>query len=234
MKIAIVIPTYNEKDNIKKIIPQIFSLVPQSSLIIIDDNSPDKTADEVKKLRKKFPHLYLIKRKQKAGRGSAVIEGFKYADKYIRPQIYIEMDADFSHNPKELPQLIKSSKPKTVVLASRYVKDSQIINWPISRKITSFFANKLIRFILKLPIHDNTNGFRCYSKEAVNFLLNHQFKTQGYILLSEAAYLLSQKGFDFLEIPSVFRNRKLGKSNANLAEFLRSLPALFLIKRIVK
>jgi len=234
MKTTIIIPTYNEKENIQKLIPVIFSVVPQCTIIVVDDNSPDGTAHQVLKLKSKYPQLHLIKREKKAGRGSAVIEGFKYAHKNMRPQVYIEMDADFSHNPKELPQLINFSKPKNIVLASRYVKGGKIVNWPISRRINSWLANLLIRFVLKLPLKDNTNGFRCYPKEAIQLLLNHDFISKGHILLGESAYLLYKNGFGFVEIPSNFKNRKLGKSNATLDEFFNSLLLLFQIKQKVK
>lgn len=233
MRIAIVIPTYNEKDNLKELIPAIFSILLHAAIIVVDDNSPDKTASEVSKLKKKYSSLYLIERKKKSGRGSAVIEGFKYAYKHVKAQIYIEMDADFSHDPNELPQLIKLSRPKTVILGSRYVKGSKIINWPISRKVTSWLANLLIRLVLRMPIADNTNGFRCYPKEVVHLLINHRFITQGHILLSESAYLLYKNSFRFVEIPTIFRNRRVGQSNTTLSEFFNALTNLIRIKKSI-
>jgi len=233
MKTAIIIPTYNEKENIKKLIPAIFSVIPKVDIIVVDDNSPDETANEVLKLKRKYFHLHLIKRGGKAGRGSAVIEGLKFAFEKIKAEKYIEMDADFSHDPKELARLINFSKPKTIVLASRYVKGSKIVNWSISRRINSQLANLLIRFILKLPIRDNTNGFRCYPKEAVRLLISHNFITSGYILLSESAYLLYKNNFTFKEMPSLFQNRRLGTSNTTVEEFLDSLVYLIRIKKTI-
>jgi len=231
MKTVIIIPTYNERDNIKELIPAIFFIIPQAVVVIVDDNSPDATSAEVWRLKKKYSNLHLVKRKKKAGRGSAVIEGFKYAHEHINAQIYIEMDADFSHDPKELAQLIKLSKPKTIVLASRYVAGSKIINWPISRRLTSHLANFLIRFVLGIPIKDNTNGLRCYSKEAVHLLINRRFITQGHVLLSESAYLLYKNGFRYVEISTIFRNRIIGQSNATISEFINALKDLFRIKK---
>jgi len=193
--IAIIIPTYNEKKNIKHIIGAIRNILPTGHIVVVDDNSPDLTGKEVAKLEKEYSNIHLIERKEKSGRGSAVIAGFAYALKNKRAQIFIEMDADFSHDPQELSQLIGKVDDKTFVIASRYLSVSKIYGWPVSRRILSYFANVLIRFLLKIPVHDYTNGYRAYSRKAIEILVNHTFITSGYILLSEIIVVLYKSGF---------------------------------------
>jgi len=231
MKTAIIIPTFNERKNIEKLIPPIFSILPKAIILVVDDNSPDKTGRAVFGLQKKYKNLYLIKRKGKGGRGSAVIDGLKYIlEKKPDVDVFVEMDADFSHEPQELPNIIRLSKPKTVIFGSRYVKRSKIINWPLSRRIASKISNGLIRLILNVGLNDNTNGYRCYRKDAVKLLVAHKYISSGYILLSESANLLHQNGFRFIEMPSVFYNQKLKKSNATLSEFLNAFINLIRIR----
>jgi len=229
-KVVIVIPTYNECKPIQGLLSTIFRLLPEVRVIVVDDNSPDKTAEKVKSLLVKYKHLHLISRKGKGGRGSAVMTGFKHAFKHFKPDIYIEMDADFSHEPKEIKNIISLSKENAVVLASRYLKGSKIINWPIKRHLASRISNLLVRLVLKLPLRDNTNGYRCYQRKAIKILLGHQFINQGYMVLSESAYLLYQKGFKLVEIPSVFVSKYMEKSNATIKEFLTAFSGLLKIK----
>lgn len=233
-KIAIIIPTYREKVNLPKIIPLIYSFLPQSHIVIVDDNSPDGTDILMKKMLKQYKTLHFINRLKKAGRGSAVLAGFAYAKKTIHPDIYIEMDADLSHQPKELKQLLKLSKPNNIVVASRYLAKSKMQNVPYTRKLLSRMSNQLLKFVLRIPIRDNTNGFRAYQLEAIKVLQKHKFISKGYIVLSESAYLLHTKGFVFVEYPSIFINRTRGKSNTNFSEFLHSIQNVFRIKKHVQ
>lgn len=229
---SVIIPTYNEKKNIGDLIRDIFLLYPTASIVIVDD-STDGTSAVIEKLKIKYKKLYLIKRLKKSGRGSAVVEGFTFAFKKLNCSLFIEMDADSSHNPGEIVHLINKSVPKTVVIASRYLKESQIIDWLYSRKVTSRLANTLIRFLLQTSIVDNTNGYRCYTKDAIQVLVSHTFISSGFITLSEEAFLLKKKGFTFVEIPSVFTNRKKGKSSATIGEVVKSLIDLFRIRFFV-
>lgn len=233
-KVAIVIPTYQEKAGITRLVENIFRVLPDVNVVVVDDNSPDGTAGSIRKLTKKHRHLSLIERKGKGGRGSAVVAGFKFAQEKLKTKIFVEMDADFSHNPDELPHLIKLSQPKTIVIASRYTKGGRVINVPLNRRLLSQIANILIRLALKIPLKDNSNGLRCYQTDAVKILLKHKFISSGYILLSESARLLLNHGFSLVEIPSTFVNRKLGKSNARVDEFIHSLVGLIKIKRHLK
>ena len=216
--VAIIVPTFNERDNIARLIKSIrMNANPHDKIIVVDDNSPDGTGKVVEGLAKKQKNIYLVLRQNKSGRGSAVLDGFKFAQKF-KPSFYIEMDADFSHKPEDIPRLLKAVEEADVVIGSRYLKGARIINWSIKRKVFSKLANIYAKIILKVPIADYTNGFRIYKKEAVNFLLSQKLVSFGYILLSETAYKLKEAGFTFREIPIVFVNRKRGASNLNFAE----------------
>lgn len=232
-KTAIVIPTYNESASIEALIKELFLILPKAQVIVVDDNSPDKTAKKVKSLKKIIPNLTLIIRKDKGGRGSAVLTGFQYAYNSLKPDIFIEMDADFSHEPKELKNLIKKSRNNNVILASRYLKKSKIINWPLKRHIASRISNCLIRLILKLPLKDNTNGYRVYQRRAIKILLKHNFINSGYMVLSESAFLLYKEGFKLIEVPSVFVSKYMEKSNATVNEFISAFKGLLRIKNYI-
>lgn len=218
-KVAVVIPTYNEAQNVRKITGEIRkNISSDDQIIIVDDNSPDGTGKIANNLSKGTKNLHVIHRQGKGGRGSAVLDGFKFAKKFS-PDFYIEMDADFSHKPEDIPRLLaKINEGHDVVIGSRYLLGSKIENWPPQRKIFSKLANLYARLILAVPISDYTNGFRIYSKKSADFLLSQKLITRGYILLSETAYKLKDKGFSFGEIPIVFVNRRRGQSNTNLKE----------------
>ncbi len=230
MKLAIIIPSYNEKQNIGVLLKSIFANLPNASVVVVDDNSPDNTAKKVEELKVRYKNLHLLVRENKRGRGSAVIDGLKYVLRELNVDAFIEMDADFSHDPQEIKVMLDLAHPRTVVIGSRYIYGSKIINWPLLRKISSQIANLLIRWVLGLPISDNTNGFRLYPREAVEILVKHNFVSRGYILLSETAYVLLTHGYVFAEFPSVFTNRISGKSNASVGEFFASLANLFKIR----
>ena len=225
-KTAVILPTYKEEKNLRKIIPLIFKFLPQTYLVIVDDNSPDKTAIIVRESMRKYKNLQLIIRKKKEGRGSAVLEGFKYALNKFKADLFIEMDADFSHNPEALPLLISTSRHKTIVIASRYLPGSTISGWPLKRKLISGIANRLIQSLIQTGVSDNTNGLRCYPKEAVEVLLKHRFISSGLIVLSESLYILKKKGYKISEIPFDFRDRMHGSSNTTLKEFIEAFFTL--------
>lgn len=230
-KVAVVIPSYNESGNIERIVPLIFSIIPYANIVVVDDNSPDGTKDVIRSLQKKYKHLHLVLRSKKGGRGSAVIDGFRYAYRKINPKFYVEMDADFSHTPQEILKLINLSEEKTVVVASRYIEGGKILNVELKRRMLSYLANFIIRFVLKNPLIDNTNGFRCYRKDAIKRLISYKFISKGYIVLSEVATLLNREGFRFIEFPTIFINRKRGKSNATISEFRNSFLGLLNVRK---
>ncbi len=231
MKILVIIPTYNEVDNICNLVKSILSINSNINALVVDDNSPDGTSNEVKKLIKKNKRAHLIKREKKDGRGSAVLEGIKYG---IRSRInydkIVEMDADFSHRPEDFMKLIDKSKSADVVIGSRYHPESKILNWPLRRKIISRLSNIYARLILGIPIKDYTNGYRVYSRKAADVIIKFNIKLKGYIVLSEIAYKLYKQGFTFAEVPTVFINRKKGESNTNFRELLGALLGIIKIK----
>ncbi|MEX2028592.1 MAG: polyprenol monophosphomannose synthase [Candidatus Curtissbacteria bacterium] len=228
---AIVIPTYNEAPNIKNLISDIRAQVGKDEkIIVVDDSTKDDTGQIVKGLAKKDPNLFVIIRSVKKGRGSAVFEGFRFARRF-EPSYFIEMDADFSHDPKAIPYLItKVREGNDVVIASRYLPKSKILNWPLPRKIFSRGSNLYARILLGVPISDYTNGYRIYSRKAVEFLLGQNLKSTGYIMLSETAYKLKGAKFRFGEIPITFVNRKRGQSNTNLAEIKNAFTGILKIR----
>lgn len=228
--IAIIIPSFNERNNISVLIKKLINLVPNAIIFIVDDNSPDKTGEVVQKLARRNKRIKLIKRIGKGGRGSAVLAGFKEAYKNPQIQSFIEMDADLSHSPEEIKRLIGNSKKGTITIGSRYIKGSRILNWPLYRRILSKFANFYIKLILGIKINDFTNGFRSYPRTSIEVLTQAKLSNKGFIALSEMAYILHLKGFKFLEVPITFKDRESGKSNATIVEVLKSLIAVLEIK----
>ena len=228
--LAIVIPTYNESQNIEKLIGSLLEMTkPQDRIVVVDDNSPDKTAQIVQRISKKQKRVALIVRKNMRGRGSAVLEGFRFAKKF-NPGYFVEMDADFSHKPQDIKLLAAKADGAQVVIGSRYLKGSQIINWSIKRRIFSRLANAFAKALLSIPISDYTNGFRLYDKKSARLLLAHEFKTQGYITLSESAYILYKNGIKFAQIPIVFVNRTRGGSNLSAKEIKNALFGILKIR----
>lgn len=230
-RLAIIIPAYNEAQNIGSLIENIEKEKTDAQIVIVDDSATDDTQLIIEKLQATNRRLHLIRRYQKSGRGLAVLAGLAYAQKHFHSQIFIEMDADLSHNTKEIKQLASHCSANTVAIASRYIKGSRIVNVPRTRRILSAIANQIIRYILKSQLNDNTNGFRSYSKEAVKIMLKHHYQSSGYIVLSETIGLLQNTGFKFVELPSIFYNRVKGKSNASLKEFLQSLKKIVVIRQ---
>lgn len=212
----VIIPSYNEKENIVALIDTLFGLGIDLDVLVVDD-STDGTADIIRKRQESDPKPILIARGGKGGRGSAVVEGFKYALERDYSRI-VEMDADFSHDPKELPSLLEKSGPDTLVIGSRYLKQSRIVNWPRSRRIFSRCANFYANLVLGIGIHDYTNGYRVYGRTALEKLDTSAIKSRGYIVLSEIAFQLHRKGVQFAEVPTVFVNRARGQSSFSLKE----------------
>ncbi|MCL1937426.1 MAG: polyprenol monophosphomannose synthase [Candidatus Azobacteroides sp.] len=210
----VIIPTYNEKENIEKIIRKIFSLDSVFNVLIIDDHSPDGTADIVKNLQKEFPErLFMIERKGKLGLGTAYIEGFKWALQE-RYEYVFEMDADFSHNPDDLPRLHQACAEEgaDVAIGSRYVSGVNVVNWPITRVLLSFFASKYVQFISGLKIQDATAGFVCYRREVLETIRLDDIRFKGYAFQVEMKYMAYKSGFILKEIPIIFINRTEGTS----------------------
>ena len=234
MKTVVVIPTYNEAENIERLIAALSECVTGVYLVVVDDSPNNLTAEIVSRIESNNPQVHLIKRVSKGGRGSAVIDGFRYGLENLNGEVFVEMDADFSHDPRELPKLLEKVDRTTVVIGSRYLNGSKIVDWPLARFLASKLANLIIKMVLKMPIIDNTNGYRVYSKEAIEVLIGHNFISKGFILLSETAKVLHFNGFSFVEIPITFINRKRGASNATLAEYYDAFKLLFEINANLK
>jgi dolichol-phosphate mannosyltransferase len=227
-KTLIIIPTYNERDNIVKLIETLLAENKNTDVLVIDDSS-DNTANLIKEKQKSESRLFLIKRTKKGGRGTAVLEGFKYALARDYNRI-VEMDADFSHDPHELASLMAVSGDNTLVIGSRYAKGSKIINWPMTRRIFSKCANFYANVVLGIGIHDYTNGYRVYGREALKKLEFEKIKGQGYIVLSEISYQLFKKGVTFIEVPTVFVNRRRGVSNFSMKEIKEAFLSVLRIR----
>ena len=208
-KILIIIPTYNEAMNITVIINNILSLNKDYDILVIDDNSPDLTYDVVKQIDSKF--LKILKRKNKMGLGSAYCDGFKYGLKEGYDKI-IQIDADLSHDFKDIPQLLKYSNDYDLVIGSRYIDGVRVINWPISRLFLSYFANLYSRFIIGFPIYDSTGGFKCISSSVLSQLDLDNIKSEGYSFQIEVNFLAWIKKFKLKEVPIIFTDRTEGKS----------------------
>lgn len=225
--VVVVLPSYNASYNITKVIDKILRIVPKSKIFVVDDNSPDKTYELIRKIYNSEKRVKLIIRKQKAGRGSAVICGIKEGLKDKKNKYFIEMDADFSHDPKYIPELIEVCNTYDVSLASKYLKESKIINLPYKRKLFSIFANLVLKTTLGIPVNDYTNGFRCYRREVLEKIDLDSIKSKGFIVLSEILYLIHKKGFSFGEIPFSITYHKEAGSNFNIKEIKEAAFTLF-------
>ncbi len=214
MKKIVIIPTYNEKENIENIIRKVFSLPSSFHILIIDDNSPDETSKIVNKLQEEFEsNLHLIKREGKLGLGTAYISGFKWAieNKY---DFIFEMDADFSHNPDDLLRLYDACKNGDADLAigSRYISGVNVVNWPMNRVLMSYFASAYVRMITGLKIRDTTAGFICYTRKVLETINIDKIKLKGYAFQIEMKFTTYKYGFNIKEVPIIFTDRQEGTS----------------------
>ena len=212
-KKIVIIPTYNEKENIENIIRKVFSLEGGYDILVIDDGSPDGTAVIVKRLQKEFPErLFLIERSGKQGLGTAYITGFKWSLEHDYDYTF-EMDADFSHSPDDLPRLYQACKDGAdLAIGSRYCDGISVINWPIGRIIMSYYASVYVRTVLGMKVFDCTAGFKCYSNRVLNTIDLDAIEMKGYGFQIEMKYTTYKLGFKIAEVPIIFINRKAGTS----------------------
>ena len=213
----VIIPTYNERENIENIIRAVFGLEKTFHILIIEDGSPDGTAAIVKTLQQEFPdRLFMIERKGKLGLGTAYITGFKWALEHSYEYIF-EMDADFSHNPNDLPRLYEACAVQggDVAIGSRYVSGVNVVNWPMGRVLMSYFASKYVRIVTGLPIHDTTAGFKCYRRQVLETIDLDHIRFKGYAFQIEMKFTAYKCGFKIIEVPVIFINRELGTSKMN-------------------
>lgn len=210
----VIIPTYNERENIENIIRAVFALEKVFHILIIEDGSPDGTASIVKTLQQEFPErLFMIERKGKLGLGTAYIAGFKWSLEHDYEYIF-EMDADFSHNPADLPRLYKACAEEgaDVAIGSRYISGVNVVNWPMGRVLMSYFASKYVRLITGIPVQDTTAGFKCYRRRVLETIDFDGIRFKGYAFQIEMKFTAYKCGFKIVEVPVIFINRELGTS----------------------
>ena len=217
VKTVVVIPTYNEKDNIGKLIKQVFDLgIEGLEILIVDDNSPDGTGEVVIELSQKYP-IKIISRKEKRGLGTAYAAAFKLLlNQKEKPDYIIQMDADLSHNPAIILVFLNKIKECDVVLGSRYVKGGGVKNWGLLRRVISYWSNIYARLILNLPYRDLTGGFKCWKREVLEKIDLDSLSSVGYNFQIETTYKARQLGYKICEVPIIFTERKLGQSKFNL------------------
>jgi len=211
MKVYIVLPTYNEAENLEKLVEQIFALHPEFNIIIVDDNSPDGTGKIADDLSHMNSHVHVIHRSFKAGLGTAYVEGFKKALSEGADLIF-EMDADFSHDPQYLQGFLAASKKVDLVIGSRYVDGVRVEGWRFRRLLLSKFANMYVSYVMVKPVWDFTAGFRCYRREVLETIDLDAIRSDGYAFQIEMTYLTFKHGFKVVEIPIIFKEREHGWS----------------------
>lgn len=230
MNLAVVIPSYNERENITRLVEYVLGLPHSPRVIVVDDNSPDGTSEIVLRLAEANPRLVLIRRAGKGGRGSACLEGFQHALR-LGADMVVEMDADFSHDPVDIPRLVeRATQGYDMVVGSRYVRGGRIVNWPLTRRAFSRLANQFARLVLGVPISDYTGGYRCYTRHALQRIDYSAVRSRGYAVLSEIAYQLGQQNVRMAEIPIVFVDRRVGTSKTNLGEILAAFTTVVQIR----
>lgn len=229
-KKIVIIPTYNEKENIEAIIRKVFSLAVPFDILIVDDGSPDGTGSIVKGLQQQFPALHILERTEKNGLGTAYIAGFKWCLERGYEYVF-EMDADFSHNPEDLPRLYDACKNGAdMSIGSRYVTGVNVVNWPMSRVMLSYFASKYVRMITSLPIHDTTAGFVCYKNSVLTRISLDKIKFRGYAFQIEMKFTAWKHGFKLTEVPIIFTDRTLGQSKISKNIIREAVWGVLLLK----
>jgi dolichol-phosphate mannosyltransferase len=218
----IVVPTYNERENVASLVPQLLNVAPNADVMLIDDNSPDQTADEAEQLFSVHPRFSVLRRKSARGYGRSLLEGYRtaVAGQYGR---LVQLDADFSHDPVIVPQLIESTRREDVVIGSRYCPGGSVANWPLRRRLLSRLANHYVRAITGLTVRDSTSGFRCYTRRALQVLLEASIVAEGYAFLVETTFRAQRAGLRIAEVPITFTDRREGQSKMSRAIIFESI-----------
>jgi dolichol-phosphate mannosyltransferase len=211
MKTLVIIPTYNEKENIGKIIPLVLEQDPDIEVLVVDDNSPDGTGKIVSEMIATNHRVKLIQRVKKSGLGTAYLAGFQYALQNGYDYIF-EMDSDFSHDPAYIPYFLSAVREADLVLGSRYIKGVNVVNWPITRLLLSYYANVYARWVTGLPVKDSTGGFKCFKREVLETIGLDRIHSNGYAFQIEMSFRAWKKGFKIKEIPIIFVDRREGES----------------------
>ena len=236
MKIFVVTPTFNEKKNIKELIEKINLANDKIDILVVDDTSPDGTHEIVNNLKNKYKNLHLLKRLEKVGLGSAYIAGMKYALNH-NADLIIQMDADMSHDPASINDLIEKSKNFDLVIGSRYISGINVVNWPFHRLIISYGANLYSRIVTGLPIKDATGGYKCWKRKVLENINIDSIESQGYSFQIEMSYRAWIKKYKICEIPIIFIDRTVGQSKMNkeiMIEAFFMIPKLRLLKLLGK
>lgn len=228
-KILIIIPTYNERENIVLLIPEIRKVLPEAHLLIVDDSSPDGTSQCVKELARSIDGVFILDRKKKQGLGRAYISGFKWALERSYEYIF-EMDSDFSHDPKYLPDFIKAIETADLVIGSRYISGVNVVNWPMSRLLLSYFGNLGARIVAGIPVKDCTGGFKCFRRRVLENINLSRIGSSGYSFQVEMNYHVWKKGFRIIEIPIIFTDRRRGVSKMSTKIVREALVLLWKLR----
>lgn len=230
-KSVVIIPTYNESENVQNIIEAVLSLPEDLHVLIVDDNSPDGTANIVSGLQTKYPQiLFLEKRKGKQGLGTAYIHGFKWGLSNNYDYLF-EMDADFSHDPNDLPRLLNACEQGAdLAIGSRYATGVNVVNWPMGRVLMSFFASVYVRMITRMPIHDSTAGFKCYRAVVLRTIKLDKIKFKGYAFQIEMKFTTWKYGFRIVEVPIIFTDRQVGTSKMSSGIFKEAFFGVIWLK----
>jgi len=227
--VLVIIPTFNEADNIRELVTSVLAVRETIEVLVVDDNSPDKTWEIVEEMKKETSRVHLIRREGKLGLGTAYVEGFKFALDHGFDFVF-QMDADFSHNPKNIPDFFEKIKDYDLVIGSRYKNGVRVLNWPIRRLLLSFMANVYTRVITGMPVYDATGGYKCIRKEVLASLDMNRIKSNGYAFQIEVNFKTYKKGFRVAEIPIVFEDRRVGISKMSKRIILEAIVRVWSLR----
>jgi dolichol-phosphate mannosyltransferase len=231
-KATVIVPTYDELDNVRALLPRLLSMGPNIEVLVVDDNSPDGTGAWVEELGRTIPRVHCLRRPAKMGLGSAYVDGFRWALAHGADLIF-EMDADFSHDPNEIPRFIEEARTADLVLGSRYLNGVTVVNWPLRRLMLSYTANVLSRIMTGLPVKDATGGFKCFRREVLDSIDLDRIHSDGYSFQIEMSFHAWRNGFRVREIPITFVDRRAGISKMSrriIVEAVFVLWRLFFIR----
>jgi dolichol-phosphate mannosyltransferase len=228
-KACIVLATYNEAANLRELIPTLLSILPQARVVVVDDNSPDGSPALLREMAQHDPRVVPVIREGKLGYGSAVLEGFRKALDLGSTYI-VTLDADFSHDPKEIPALLAALEKADIAIGSRYTGGVRVLNWHVSRLLLSLFANRYVRTILGIPVDDATSGYRAYRRRAIEAILESRIDSQGYSFLVEILYRAYKRGMQITEVPIVYSERREGQSKMSKGVIFEAMLRPWLLR----
>jgi dolichol-phosphate mannosyltransferase len=225
----IVVPTYNERDNIAALVPELLKVSSTADVLVVDDASPDKTADHAEELFGSSPRFSVLRRTGPRGYGRSLLDGYRVAVERDYARL-VQLDADFSHDPAMLPRLIDTARNSDVVIGSRYCAGGRVANWPLRRRLLSRFANRYVRAITGLAVRDSTSGFRCYTRRALQILLEARIAAEGYAFLVETTFRAERAGLRTIEVPITFIDRREGQSKMSRQIIVESVVKPWLLR----